>query len=68
MASRPEDIQTFSLVGEIVEILEERDQRFAKIVFNAPVVLDVTHHGSDSLHLGDRVAVHGWMGVEKEVV
>ena len=68
MSSRTGESQTFSLEGEVVEILEEHGQRFAKIVLSTPVVLDVTDYSSDSLHLGDRVVVHGWMGVEKEAV
>ncbi len=66
MAARSSEMQTFSLEGEVVEILEEFGQRLAKIVFTAPVVVDVTSDGPDSVHLGDRVSVHGWMGLEKE--
>ena len=61
-------MQTFSLEGEVVQILEEAGQRFAKIVFSAPVVIDVTRDGPEGIHLGDRVVVHGWMGVEKEAL
>ncbi len=68
MAPRSGETQTFSLEAEVVEILEEFGQRFAKIVFTAPVVLDITNDGPDGVHLGDRVVVHGWMGVEKEAL
>ena len=66
MAARSAEMQTFSLKGEVVEIVEERGERLAKIVFARPVVLDVTSDGPDLIHLGDRVSVHGWMGLEKE--
>lgn len=65
-ARSPETMQTFSLEGEVVEILEEFGQRLAKVVFTAPVVIDVTNDGPDAVHLGDRVSVHGWLGIEKE--
>ena len=68
MTSPSDAMQTFSLEAEVVEIREDKGQRFAKIVFTAPVVVDVTDHRPDSLHLGDRVTVHGWMGVEKEAL
>jgi len=68
VTARSSETQTFSLEGEVVEILEEDGQRFAKIVFTAPVVIDVTRDGPKGVHLGDRVVVHGWMGVEKETL
>ncbi len=60
-------MQTFSLEGEVVELLEKSGQRLAKIVLAAPIVVDISD-GPESLHLGDRVAVHGWLGIEKEAL
>jgi hypothetical protein len=61
-------MQTFSLEGEVVEIREELDHRLAKIVFTNPILLDVTGGGPPEIHLGDRVLVHGVMGVEREAL
>ena len=66
MSARSSEMQTFSLEGEVVEILEDFGQRLAKVVFTMPVLVDVTSDGPDAVHLGDRVTVHGWMGLEKE--
>jgi hypothetical protein len=68
MAARSSEMQTFSLEGEVVELFEHQGQRLAKVVFTAPVVLDLPDEEADRLHLGDRVVVHGWMGIEKEAV
>lgn len=58
----------FSLEGKVVEILEDGGRRFAKVVLPAPAVIDITRDGLESVHLGDRVMVHGWMGLEKEAL
>lgn len=61
MASYGNEIQTVSLQGEIVEIVEEAGHRLAKIVLTAPVVVDLTHEWMAEAHLGDRVMVRGWI-------
>lgn len=62
------EMQTFSAEGQIVELLEKQSRRFVKVVFTVPIQLDVTEDGVDDMHLGDRVVVHGWLGIEKENV
>lgn len=61
-------MQTFSAEGRIVELFDKHSRRFVRLVFAVPIQLDVTEEGVDDLHLGDRVVVHGWLGIEKEAV
>jgi hypothetical protein len=68
MTPRSEEAQTFSAEGRIVELLEKHSRRFVKLVFTTPIQLDVTEDGVDDMHLGDRVVVHGWLGIEKEAL
>ncbi|HSL23971.1 MAG TPA: hypothetical protein VK886_20730 [Vicinamibacterales bacterium] len=61
MATYGNQIQTLALHGEIVEILEDKGRRLAKIVLTAPVVVDMTNQVTADAHLGDRVVVRGWI-------
>ncbi len=63
------EMQEVSLEGEVVEILEQSGRRLAKIAVSGPVMLEVANGGTGrEIHLGDRVVVHGFMGVEKEAI
>lgn len=62
MARFAPELQSVSLEGEIVEILEEAGgHRVAKVVLNAPVIVDLGHEWLADAHLGDRVVVQGWI-------
>ncbi len=64
MGIQPLGVQTLSIEGEVVELLEQDGRRMAKIVVTAPIVLDVTNAGIADAHLGDRVVVAGLMAIE----
>jgi hypothetical protein len=49
----------FAVEGEVVEILEHRGERHAKVLLKAGTVLDLTGAGVADVHLGDRVACEG---------
>jgi hypothetical protein len=61
MARSAEELQFVSLDGEIVEILEEDGRRLAKVKLTAPVAVDLRGRDASDTHLGDRVAIRGWI-------
>ena len=58
MASRTVELRNVALEGEIIEIVEEGERRFAKVKLTDPIIVDLPHTDHGDTHLGDLVVVH----------
>jgi hypothetical protein len=65
VADQSSSVQSLSLEGEVVEILEKSGQRRAKIMLEPRAVVDISAGGITDVHLGDRVVISGSITIER---